>query len=232
MVCVIALIVLGSVLWPVGGCGVRWLGPTTESMDENEAARSRMSDTLLEADMYPPAPRRWTLPRRSPHVDVDAMSGERCGSDANDVLDVWRLSGSGGGPMLVMTPRLRPCVRRLPASEAGEVARRRKSSGGGEVGRTGPVDIFLTTVPVGGGAAGGGGRFIIGGRVLSGSLVTVDGEGGMSSVDDAMLETDVLSALGGAERGVVESERFSSERLRGSERPLTGMGGGGALRNS
>jgi len=56
----------------------------------------------------------------------------------------------------------------------------RKSSGGGDVGREGPVDIFLTAVPAGGGIDGGGGRCIIGGRVLSGSRgVVVAREGGM-----------------------------------------------------
>lgn len=54
----------------------------------------------------------------------------------------------------------------------GVVDRLISSSGGGDCGRGGgPVDIFLTGNPAGGGIFGGGGRFIVGGRDLSGVSV-------------------------------------------------------------
>lgn len=120
----------------------------------------------------------------------------------------------------------RRCVVVEPEAEGVPLARERKSSGGGEVGRLGPVDIRLED-PGGGGIEGGGGRFIIGGLDLSaGDIGAVGRPSTGNNGETALILGRPESSL---ERLPLPPNVSAEIRLAALDKA---PGGGGALRKS
>jgi hypothetical protein len=180
MVCVMAWIVSGSVEPCMALTFVLGGGGMTESMDESDTREADDTEALDETTLWP---RCLTDPLAGV---MKAWPGRKLACEA--CLEAMDCGGAMSEARRAAVAAEGACRDRRAVLVVGVTARLRRSSGTGDVGREGPVDIFLSG-PFGGGIDGGGGRFMVGGLVLSG----VGDEGGIPSIAEVVEERSRLT---------------------------------------